>query len=128
MSREEQALILLQSFLQAAAPYREGHLVNSIKISSEYDKLFIIIGGEPAPYAAFTNEPWSSLNWHGRKNPNEGWVERAIKAATPALQKMLSGAMTKEEYDKILKKQKLILEDTRKRRASEIREYYKIGE
>lgn len=24
----------------------------------------------------YTNEPWISPKWHGKKNPNEGWFDR----------------------------------------------------
>jgi len=27
-------------------------------------------------YAAYTEYPWVSPHWHGRKNPNESWIRR----------------------------------------------------
>lgn len=29
-----------------------------------------------APYMPYTNEPWISPYWNGKKNPNEGWWNR----------------------------------------------------
>lgn len=43
-------------------------------------KLFI--DEDEAPYMPFTNEPWISPRWGGKKNPNEGWFDKsALKLA-----------------------------------------------
>lgn len=31
-----------------------------------------------APYMPYTNEPWIHPRWGGKKNPNEGWWQRAV--------------------------------------------------
>ena len=47
------------------------------------------IGGEPAPYATYTNEPWISEKWNGKQNPNQGWIQNGISSALPTLQSIL---------------------------------------
>lgn len=42
----------------------------------------IYIDEKIAPYMPYTNEPWVSPYWQGKKNPNQGWFDRA--AATLA--------------------------------------------
>lgn len=44
----------------------------------EVTKDGIVIGVESAiaPYAPYTEYPWTAERWHGKKNPNEGWWER----------------------------------------------------
>ena len=32
-----------------------------------------------APYMPYTNEPWISPKWNGKKNPNEAWWQDAVK-------------------------------------------------
>lgn len=92
-----EACRILQSVLQARAPYDTGNLaMNSIRI--DQNRGCVIIGGEDiAPYAPFTNEPWVSPQWHGAKNPNEGWIQRAIQEALPLIQRVLSGRATDED-------------------------------
>jgi len=92
---------ILKIVLQARAPYDTGNLaLNSIRIS----KNAVIIGGaEIAPYAPITNAPWVSEKWKGRKNPNEGWVYKAIEEARPIIQRTLSGHADEEDVRKALK-------------------------
>lgn len=57
----------------------------------------IIIGGENAPYAVFTNEAWIGDRWNGKKNPNEGWVENTIELGRGFIQSIMNGAVSLEE-------------------------------
>ena len=89
-----EACKLLKAVLQARAPYDTGNLaLNSIRIAENR----VIIGGEIAPYAPFTNEPWEK----GR-NPNEGWVESAIREAAPIIGRVLSGKATDADVQESL--------------------------
>jgi len=62
----------------------------------------IVIGGEPAPYAVFTNEPWVADRWGGATNPNQGWIQEACEEARPTLIAIMSGAITQEDYAKLV--------------------------
>ncbi len=48
---------------------------------------------EEAPYAPFTNEPWISAYWNGKKNPNEGWFQRFAEELTRRLAAKLKGVI-----------------------------------
>ena len=56
----------------------------------------IRVDGVIAPYAGITNGPWLSPRWHGKKNPNEGWVEGGVELIAMYLAKSLGGRVIKE--------------------------------
>ena len=64
---------------------------NSIK--SLNDGSYIKFG--IAPYMPFTNEKWISPKWNGRKNPNEGWFEKAVQNACEMIAKKYEGVVKK---------------------------------
>lgn len=99
-----EACRILQTILRARAPYDTGNLAGRGIIIENYENCpAVYIGGaDVAPYAPYTNEPWVSERWKGRKNPNEGWIERAIEEAKPYIQKALSNRMTEEEVMELL--------------------------
>lgn len=65
--------------LRGLAPYDTGNLaMNAIKMEMESPNVCLIYVDESiAPYMPFTNEPWVSPKWNGKKNPNEGWWQKA---------------------------------------------------
>ena len=108
----EQASKYLQQVLKVFAPKDTGNLsLNAIRIVQVApSKYQIIIGGEIAPYAVYTNAEWVSQRWSGKVNPNQGWVNRAIDNAKPVLMSILSGAITLDEIDSAILEQKGILQ------------------
>ena len=48
-----------------------------------------------APYVPYTNEPWLSPHWKGKKNPNEGWFERTARRIAENTAKYCGGTITK---------------------------------
>jgi hypothetical protein len=108
----EQASKYLQQVLKVFAPKDTGNLsLNAIRIVQVApSKYQIIIGGEIAPYAVFTNADWVAQRWAGKVNPNQGWVNRAIDNAKPVLMSILSGAITLTEIDSAILEQKGILQ------------------
>lgn len=117
--RLDQAADFLVLWLQVKAPKDTGNLaLNAIRKAYDDNGMpIIVIGGEVAPYAVFTNEPWIDDKWNGRQNPNQGWVQRAIEECVPTLQMMLSGSMTQEDFDALLQVQSITLQDQLDRRA-----------
>jgi hypothetical protein len=94
-NRQYQAALLLHTALVANAPKDTWNLaLNSIRIAQDKGQWHVLIGGEIAPYAEFTNEPWQR-----GKNPNEGWIERTIDECLPMIKQIMSGAITQEEID-----------------------------
>ena len=43
------------------------------------------------PYIYYTNEPWISPKWNGKKNPNEAWWQRAAEAVALLAADKLNG-------------------------------------
>lgn len=113
-----EACRILKSVLQARAPYDTGNLaMNSIRIDQNRGR--VIVGGEIADYAVYTNEPWMSDKWNGKQNPNEGWINKSIEEAVPIIQRVLSGRASEKEVNDILTKYK----DIRAERKAQYLEY-----
>ncbi len=116
----KQACFILKLVLRARAPYDTGNLaINSIRI---VENAVVIGGTDVANYAIYTNEPW--INRPG-KNPNEGWVQRAIMEAAPLIQKALNKKITKEDLKIVKGYYRFIIERRRaemKRRLKKMRE------
>lgn len=102
--RLEQAADYLVMWLQIRAPKDTWNLaMNGIrKAYDEFGSPQIVIGGELAPYAVYTNEKWLSPIFGGKQNPNEGWIQNAVQDAIPVLTAIMTGVMTQEEYAAIM--------------------------
>lgn len=44
-----------------------------------------------APYLPYTNAPWVSAKWKGKKNPNEGWFQKAADYITNYIATRING-------------------------------------
>ena len=72
--------------------------LNGIRLMTDSDgEYVIVIGGEVAPYAVYTNEPWSN-----GVNPNEHWINRTIEQMTPAIKQIFSGEIDEKDVDKLI--------------------------
>lgn len=118
--REMRSLQVLEAFVRAYCPYDTGNLLSSVRIVQRDSNFGILIGGEIADYVVYTNEAWVAERWHGRQNPNQGWIESAIQAALPEVKRVMSGAMTQSEYDNIIASQNKVVQETRERRIASI--------
>lgn len=101
-ARLEQAVDYLVLWLKIKAPKDTGNLaINAIKKvwNPEANTWDIIIGGELAPYAVYTNGVW--INRPGT-NPNEGWIQEACIEAKSVLVAILSGSISEEEANKMM--------------------------
>lgn len=101
-TRLEQAVDYLVIWLQIRAPKKSGNLsMNAIKKvwNPTLGTWDIVIGGELAPYAPFTNEVW--VNRPG-VNPNQGWIQTACIEAKPTLQAILTGVIHESEVSKLM--------------------------
>jgi hypothetical protein len=63
------------------------------------DEITIYIDQSLAPYAVYTNEPWISPKWKGKKNPNENWFEKAAEKYASELARMIGGKLTLTDED-----------------------------
>lgn len=55
------------------------------------DEMQVYIDQRIAPYVFYTNEPWISSYWNGKKNPNEGWWQRFVGEFVKRLAAELGG-------------------------------------
>lgn len=73
-------------------PRKTGNMaIDALQYSVENDVLDIEVKDSIAPYVPYTNEPWLSDKWHGKKNPNEGWWQRFVDEFTNRLATRLKG-------------------------------------
>lgn len=80
-----------------AAPVDTGNLAyNSIKLERTTTGYVIYVDDAIAPYMVYTEEPWISPYWNGKKNPNEGWFRKVAKRIARYLKKVLTGKMQDE--------------------------------
>lgn len=84
--------------LRGLAPYDTGNLSqNAIRIEFPSPSVCLIYVDEAiAPYMPFTNEPWISPKWKGKKNPNEGWWQAAGELIVELMAQELKGEV--QEY------------------------------
>ena len=47
----------------------------------------ILVDEYIAPYVFYTNEPWISPKWRGKKNPNEGWWDKCAEVINNRIQR-----------------------------------------
>lgn len=64
------------------------------------DMCRIFIDPKIAPYVPYTNEPWVAERWKGKKNPNEGWFERAADYIANYVAKKVNGEVKNSDIDK----------------------------
>jgi len=109
---------ILYVVIKSFCPVRTGNLVsNGITMKSDGSEIYI--GGDLAPYAIYTNENWNMFAppLQGHTNPHEGWIDKAITEAIPLIKSALSGDISTEEYNDILKKYNKQVQDTMNRVA-----------
>lgn len=65
----------LYEIIKKHSPIDTGNLrFNAIKFAQTgKNEITIYVNTNIAPYMVFTNEPWISPKWNGKKNPNEAW-------------------------------------------------------
>lgn len=86
------------TMLRLYAPKDTGNLAfNAIKyefIGNDTCKIYV--DESIAPYMPFTNEPWESPRWNGKKNPNEKWFDNATEKIAEYLARRLKGELVKK--------------------------------
>ena len=81
--------------LRSLAPKRTGNLAyNAVQITFVSKKHAILYVDESiAPYMPYTNEPWISPWWRGKKNPNEGWFDQGAETIAEFIAQKLGGVL-----------------------------------
>lgn len=71
------------------APYDTGNLRNDATriVWENQNTVRIYVDEGIAPYMPYTNEPWVSPKWNGKKNPNQYWFDMAAKMCYTAVKR-----------------------------------------
>ena len=79
--RFSQVCMMAVEELKKRAPIDTGNLrYNAIRYEwIDEDTFRIYVDKNIAPYMPYTNEPWLSPKWNGKKNPNEAWFQEAVE-------------------------------------------------
>jgi len=64
------------------------------------DTCIIYVDPDIAPYLPYTNEPWVAARWHGKKNPNEGWFQKAAENIVNYVLKRTKGELRKNDSNR----------------------------
>lgn len=83
--------------MKDAAPHRTGNLRDhGIElVQTGINEYTISIGAPNAPYAVYTNEVWVAPSWHGKKNPNEHWIDNAVEDVVDMICDITGGKLAK---------------------------------
>lgn len=75
-------------------PWDTGNMATHALKYEITDKTFhVYLDLSEAPYAPYTNEPWTAARWNGKKNPNEGWWQEWCSAFMDRLSAKLKGEL-----------------------------------
>jgi hypothetical protein len=101
---------IVETACRIYAPKDTGNLsLNAIRSVYENGVWQVVIGGEVAPYAVYTNEEW--INRKGQ-NPNEHWIEKAIESVKSVIINIFSDVYSVEEIQEYQGKLNTIAEET----------------
>lgn len=93
----ETASQIIETACRIYAPKDTGNLsINAIRTVYENGTWQVVIGGEVAPYAIYTNEEWIN---RGTENPNEHWIEKAVESVRGVLINIFTDSYTPEELN-----------------------------
>lgn len=97
ISEAKQAAIMrgALAYLRSLEPYHthnmERNATNLENLGGGKWRLYV--DENIAPYVPYTTEPWISPKWNGKKNPNEGWFERASHLVANYIANALRGTL-----------------------------------
>lgn len=113
LKKTEICALILETACRIYTPKDTGNLsINAIKSVYEDGVWQVVIGGELAPYAVYTNEPWISPHWKGATNPNENWIQKAIESVRTVIVGIFQGIYTEQEISKYQEQLDLLLIET----------------
>lgn len=84
---------ILHKHMYRDSPVDTGNLRDRGLIKKQFSptNAGIVLGGRDAPYGPITTLPWIHPRWQGKRNPNEGWAQRATQAAVQEIATTLGG-------------------------------------
>lgn len=85
---------VIEDMRKEYVPRDTGNMAdNALKMKVEGRYIIVYIDTKIAPYVPYTNEPWISPRWHGKKNPNEAWWETFAQIFSERLSAALGGTI-----------------------------------
>lgn len=103
--RKWQAATLLTTVLVKNAPKDKWNLaLNGIRIVQDDGEYIVVIGGEVAPYAKYTNEDWDEFEapLKGKENPHKYWIQDAIKEVMPYIKCIFSANYSEADIKSVI--------------------------
>lgn len=103
--RKWQAATLLTTILFKNAPKDKWNLaLNGIRIVQDDGEYTVVIGGEVAPYAKYTNEDWDEFEapLKGKENPHKYWIQQSIEEAMPYIKSIFSANYSEADIKSVL--------------------------
>lgn len=84
-------------FIRRYTPIDTGNLRNNAVKYEALTPTHVVISIDQAiaPYMPYTNEPWLSPRWNGRKNPNEHWWQDTVELLVRHIAEQYRGKVTK---------------------------------
>ena len=88
------AISVVEDMRGEYVPRDTGNMAyDALEYYMEGNDLIVRVNPDIAPYVPYTNEPWVSPKWHGKKNPNEGWWQRFCEEFAKRLAKAIRGTI-----------------------------------
>lgn len=86
-------------FIKRFSPIDTGNLRRNAIILEPLSpmKFKITVDVTIAPYMPYTNEPWTSPKWNGKKNPNEHWWNDTVELLVRHIAEQYKGVVTKND-------------------------------
>lgn len=94
-AKQAQIMYLTLAYLRSLVPYDTHNMQNNATNVENLGggKWRLYVDENIAPYVPYTNEPWVSPKWNGKKNPNQGWFERATDLVARYISTLLRGTL-----------------------------------
>ena len=92
------------NFFRLLEPFHTGNMAqNATRYEIFPNSLSWRLRIDPAiaPHAVYTNAPWISPKWNGKKNPNEGWFDTSARMVAEHLAAIYGGILTERELQRV---------------------------
>ena len=101
LSKINRIIKLEVDYLRSQTPYDTGNLrKHGVKLERISDYVWeIYVDASEAPYMPYTNEPWISPKWNGKKNPNEEWWNKTCVVVMENIARKLGTKLEREEIE-----------------------------